>query len=201
VQIGEPSRTHIKRYHDLLGEVEAEAGRINWRFQTNHWRPIVYLPWHHTHQEIQKYYKAADLCLVTSLHDGMNLVSKEFIAARDDDQGALILSQFAGASHQLRDALIVNPYDTEQLADAMHVALEMDPLERSARMHRLRQVVKEFNIYRWAADLISGLSEIRLDSQGDAEAARHAPPAAPRLVPDTTPSEEAFFARREQARY
>jgi trehalose-6-phosphate synthase/uncharacterized membrane protein affecting hemolysin expression len=201
VQIGEPSRTHIKRYHDLLGEVEAEVGRINWRFQTNHWRPIIYLPWHHTHHEIQKYYKAADLCMVTSLHDGMNLVSKEFIAARDDDQGALILSQFAGASHQLRDALIVNPYDTEQLADAMHFALEMDPLERSARMHRLRQVVKEFNIYRWAADLISGLSEIRLDSDGDAEAARHATPAAPRLVPETTPSEEAFFARREQARY
>ena len=199
VQIGEPSRTHIKRYHDLLGEVEAEVGRINWRFQTNRWRPIVYLPWHHTHQEIQKYFKAADLCLVTSLHDGMNLVSKEFIAARDDDQGALILSQFAGASHQLRDALIVNPYDTEQLADAMHFALAMDPLERSARMHRLRQVVKEFNIYRWAADLISGLSEIRLDSASEAEPGRHGATASARLIPETAPNEEEFFARRQQA--
>jgi trehalose 6-phosphate synthase len=201
VQIGEPSRTHIKRYHDLLGEVEAEAGRINWRFQTNHWRPIVYLPWHHSHQEIQRYYKAADLCLVTSLHDGMNLVSKEFIAARDDDQGALILSQFAGASHQLRDALIVNPYDTEQLADAMHFALEMDPSERSARMHRLRQVVKEFNIYRWAADLISGLSEIRLEPGSDAEPGRHESRAPAKLIPDTAPNEGEISARRELAGY
>jgi len=184
-----------------LGEVEAAAGRINWRFQTNRWRPIVYLPWHHTHQEIQRYYKAADLCLVTSLHDGMNLVSKEFIAARDDDQGALILSQFAGASHQLRDALIVNPYDTEQLADAMHFALEMDPLERSARMHRLRQVVKEFNIYRWAADLISGLSEIRLESDRDTEPGRHPAPVAARLVPETGPSEGSFLVRRDQTPY
>jgi trehalose 6-phosphate synthase len=198
VQIGDPSRTHIKRYHDLLGEVEAEVGRINWRFQTNHWRPIVYLPRHHTHQEIQRYYKAADLCLVTSLHDGMNLVCKEFIAARDDNQGALILSQFAGASHQLRDALIVNPYDTEQLADAMHFALEMDPLERSTRMHRLRQVVKEFNIYRWAADLISGLSEIRLEADAEAESGRHGVRASARPLRDTTPKEGEIFARREK---
>jgi trehalose 6-phosphate synthase len=198
VQIGDPSRTHIKRYHDLLGEVEAEAGRINWRFRTNHWRPIVYLPRHHTHQEIQRYYKAADLCLVTSLHDGMNLVCKEFIAARDDNQGALILSQFAGASHQLRDALIVNPYDTEQLADAMHFALEMDPLERSTRMHRLRQVVKEFNIYRWAADLISGLSEIRLEADAEAESGRHGVRASERSLHDTTPKEGEIFARRER---
>jgi trehalose 6-phosphate synthase len=169
VQIGEPSRTHIKRYHDLLGEVEGEADRINWRFQKNGWKPIIYLGRHHTHQEIQRYYKAADLCLVTSLHDGMNLVAKEFIAARDDDQGALILSRFAGASQELRDALIVNPYDTEQLAEAIHFALVMDPSERSARMHRLRQVVKEFNIYRWAADLITELSEIRLGAQVEAE--------------------------------
>jgi trehalose 6-phosphate synthase len=131
----------------------------------------------------------------------MNLVSKEFIAARDDDQGALILSQFAGASHQLRDALIVNPYDTEQLADAMHFALEMDPSERSARMHRLRQVVKEFNIYRWAADLISGLSEIRLEPDGDAEPGRHETRAPVKLIPDTAPNEGEISARRELAGY
>jgi len=172
VQIGEPSRTHIKRYHDLLGEVEAEADRINWRFQSAHWKPIIYLNRHHTHPEIQRYYKAADLCLVTSLHDGMNLVAKEFIAARDDDQGALILSQFAGASQELRDALIVNPYDLEQLADAMHFALVMDPSDRSARMHRLRQAVKEFNIYRWAANLITELAQIRLESDVEAESGR-----------------------------
>ena len=169
VQIGEPSRTHIKRYHDLMAEVEAEAGRINWRFRTNHWRPIIYLGRHHSHQEIQRYYKAADLCLVTSLHDGMNLVAKEYIAARGDEQGVLILSRFAGASHELRDAMIVNPYDTEQLAEAIHFALLMDPSERSARMHRLRRVVKEFNVYRWAADLITELSAIRLDARVEVE--------------------------------
>jgi len=164
VQIGAPSRTHIKCYHDLLGEVEAEADRINWRFQSSQWKPILYLQRHHTHQEIQRYYKAADLCMVTSLHDGMNLVAKEYVAACEDDQGALILSRFTGASRELRDAVIVNPYDTEQLPDAIHFALTMDPAERSARMHRMRQIVKNFNIYRWAADLVTDLCEIRLDT-------------------------------------
>ena len=164
VQIGAPSRTHIKRYHDLLGEVEAEADRINWRFQSGQWKPILYLQRHHTHQEIQRYYKAADLCMVTSLHDGMNLVAKEYVAACEENQGVLILSRFTGASHELRDALVVNPYDTEQLADAIHFALVMDPVERSARMHRMREIVKNFNIYRWAADLVTELCEIRLDT-------------------------------------
>lgn len=164
VQIGAPSRTHIKRYHDLQGEVESEADRINWRFQTARWRPIVYLHRHHNHQEIQRYYRAADLCLVTSLHDGMNLVAKEYVAARNDDQGVLVLSRFAGASGELRDAVLVNPYDTEQLAEALFFSLQMDPEERSARMHRMRKVVKEFNIYRWAAELITELCEIRLEN-------------------------------------
>jgi trehalose 6-phosphate synthase len=164
VQIGAPSRTHIKRYHELLGEVEAEAERINWRFQSGQWKPILYLQRHHNHQEIQRFYKAADLCMVTSLHDGMNLVAKEYVAACEEDQGVLILSRFTGASRELRDAVIVNPYDTEQLADAIRFALVMDPVERSARMHRMRQVVKNFNIYRWAADLVTDLCEIRLDT-------------------------------------
>ncbi len=163
VQIGAPSRTHIKRYHDLLGEVESEADRINWRFQTSTWKPIVYLKRHHTHEEIGHYYKAADLCLVTSLHDGMNLVAKEFVAARDDEGGVLILSRFTGASRELRDALVVNPYDTEQLAEAIRYALEMDPDEKGARMCRMRQVVKDHNIYRWAGSLIEELSQIRPD--------------------------------------
>ncbi|MGH9375346.1 MAG: alpha,alpha-trehalose-phosphate synthase (UDP-forming) [Terriglobia bacterium] len=161
VQIGAPSRTHIKRYHDLLADVEAEADRINWRFQTATWRPIVFLKRHHSHAEIECYYKAAHLCLVTSLHDGMNLVSKEFVAARDDDQGVLILSGFTGASRELRDALIVNPYDTEQMASAIYYALEMNPEERSARMRRMRGVVRDHNIYRWAATLISEVAEMR----------------------------------------
>jgi trehalose 6-phosphate synthase len=163
VQIGAPSRTHIRRYHDLLGEVEAAAERINCRFQFPSWKPIVYLSRHHTHREIEKYYRAADVCLVTSLHDGMNLVAKEFVAARQDEQGALILSPFTGACRELRDALVVNPYHTEQLAEALRYALEMDPEESRSRMHRMRQVVKEHNIYRWAGDLITELADIRIE--------------------------------------
>lgn len=163
VQIGAPSRTHIKRYHDLLAEAEAEADRINWRFQTSEWKPIVFLKRHHSHKEIEPYYRAADVCLVTSLHDGMNLVAKEFVSMRDDEHAALILSRFTGAARELRDALIVNPYDAEQLAEAIRFALEMDPEERKARMQRMRRTVREHNIYRWAGTLITELSEIRLD--------------------------------------
>ncbi|HXJ92147.1 MAG TPA: trehalose-6-phosphate synthase [Terriglobia bacterium] len=163
VQIGAPSRTRIKTYSDLMAEVEWEAERINERFQAGKWRPIVFLKRHHSHQEIDAYYRAAHLCMVTSLHDGMNLVAKEFVASRDDEQGALILSGFTGASRELRDAIIVNPYDTEALADAIRTALDMDPVERNARMQRMRRVVKDHNIYRWAASLIAELSEIRIE--------------------------------------
>jgi alpha,alpha-trehalose-phosphate synthase [UDP-forming] len=163
VQIGAPSRTHIKRYHDLMAEVEAEANRINWRFQSGKWRPIVFLNHHHSHQQIARFYDAADFCLVTSLHDGMNLVAKEFVAARDDCQGMLLLSAFTGASRELQDALIINPYDTEQTADAILRALEMDPRDKKIRMQRLRRVVRDNNVYRWAASLIDELSETRID--------------------------------------
>jgi alpha,alpha-trehalose-phosphate synthase [UDP-forming] len=162
VQIGAPSRTHIKRYHDLLGEVESEADRINWRFQRGSWRPIVYLKRQHSHEEVQRYYRAADVCLVTSLHDGMNLVAKEFLAARDDEQGVLILSRFTGAARELNDALIVNPYDIEQMAEAIRIALELPAEERQARMRRMRRVVQEHNVYRWAGNLIADLSNVRL---------------------------------------
>lgn len=163
VQIGAPSRTHIKRYHDLFAEVEAEAERINWRFQTRTWKPIIFLKRHHSHQEIEPFYKVADLCMVTSLHDGMNLVAKEFVAARDDEQGALILSRFTGACRELHDALVVNPYDIEELAEAIHRALEMEPEERGARMQRMRRIVREHNVYRWAGSLIAELAQIGPD--------------------------------------
>jgi trehalose-6-phosphate synthase len=163
VQIGAPSRTNIQRYHDLVVEVEAEAARINARFLTGGWKPIALLTRHHSHSEILPYYRAADLCMVTSLHDGMNLVAKEFVAAREDEQGALILSQFTGATRELRDAIIVNPYDAEQVAESIRVALEMDSAERRTRMQRMRRIIKEHNVYRWAGNLISELSEIRID--------------------------------------
>jgi trehalose 6-phosphate synthase len=155
----------IKRYLELYADVEAETNRINRRFMTNLWKPIVLLKRHHSHQEIERFYRASDLCLVTSLHDGMNLVAKEYVAARDDERGVLILSRFAGASRELHDALIVNPYDNEVIADAIHTALEMPAPEIERRMQALRRTVREHNIYRWAANLISELSEIRIAPQ------------------------------------
>jgi trehalose 6-phosphate synthase len=102
--------------------------------------------------------------MVTSLHDGMNLVAKEYVAARHDDQGMLILSRFTGASHELSDALVVNPYDTDELAQAIHAALTMPADEKRVRMQRMRAVVKENNVYRWAGNLIGELAGIRLET-------------------------------------
>ncbi|HYA96650.1 MAG TPA: trehalose-6-phosphate synthase [Methylomirabilota bacterium] len=163
VQIGAASRTQIERYKRLLEEVHAEADRINARFQAGKWKPIVLLK-HHSHEEIARFYRAASVCVVSSLHDGMNLVAKEFVAARDDDRGVLILSTFAGAAHELTDALLVNPYDVRQVAAALQHGLEMPEEEQASRMSRMRRLVREHNIYRWAANLLSDLTEIRTDA-------------------------------------
>ena len=164
VQIAAPSRTAIKRYQELVDLVQSEVTRINRRFQTDAWSPIVLLVRHHTHTEIEPFYRAADVCLVTSLHDGMNLVAKEFVAARDDEDGVLILSRFAGASAELDDALVVNPYDAEQLASALYEALTMSDDERRLRMRRMRETVREHNVFRWAGRLIADLAAIRVAS-------------------------------------
>jgi trehalose 6-phosphate synthase len=175
VQIGAPSRTHIKRYHDLQAEIEAEADRINWRFQADQWRPIVLLNRQHSHQEVETYYRAADLCLVTSLHDGMNLVAKEFVANRHDERGVLILSCFTGAARELRDALQVNPYDIDQTAEAIHAALEMPSEEKQLRMQRMRKLLRENNVYRWAGTLIGELCDVRLDAPDLPGSGAHTP--------------------------
>jgi alpha,alpha-trehalose-phosphate synthase [UDP-forming] len=164
VQIGAPSRTDIPRYQQFLDEVTAEADRINSRFQSGKWKPIVLLKKHHSHHEITRFYHAASVCMVTSLHDGMNLVAKEFVASRDDEHGVLILSTFAGAALELTDALQVNPYDVQQTAAAILRALEMPDDEQAARMYRMRTKVKDYNVYRWAANLLSDLTEIRIDT-------------------------------------
>ena len=121
-------------------------------------------------QRVAAYYRAADLCLVTSLHDGMNLVAKEFVATRRDERGVLILSCFTGAARELRDALQVNPYDIDQTADAIRAALEMPSEEKEIRMHRMRKTVREHNVYRWAGNLIAELCEVRLDDQAASSA-------------------------------
>jgi len=170
VQIGAPSRTDIPRYQQFLDEVTAEAERINARFQAGRWKPIVLLKRHHSHEEIERYFRAASVCMVTSLHDGMNLVAKEFVAARDDNHGALILSTFTGAARELTDAILVNPYDVDQMANAIHQALEFSDEEQVQRMSRMRKTVYEHNIYRWAASLLSDLTEIRVDTVDKTEA-------------------------------
>jgi trehalose-6-phosphate synthase len=172
VEIGAPSRTHIKRYHDLLADVEAESDRINLRFQSGKWKPIVFLKRHYSHQEISRYYRAADLCLVTSLHDGMNLVAKQFVAARHDEQGVLLLSRFTGVAREFVDAALINPYDIERTADAIRYALEIATDERRVRMQRMRKLVKEQNIYRWAGNLIADLCSVRIDYAHDSNESR-----------------------------
>jgi alpha,alpha-trehalose-phosphate synthase [UDP-forming] len=164
VQIGAPSRTRIERYQDLEEELSEEVERINRRFRTSAWKAIVFLKRQHSQAEILPYYREADVCLVTSLHDGMNLVAKEYVAARQDEQGVLILSRFTGASHELKDALIVNPYDTDELARAIHTALSMPAEEKRMRMQHMRAEVQENNVYRWAGNLINELAGIRLEN-------------------------------------
>ena len=121
------------------------------------------------HEEVGRWYKVADVCLVTSLHDGMNLVAKEYVAARDDEDGMLVLSKFTGAAVELRDALIVNPYDIGGVAEAIHLGLEMKRTERRQRMRRMRRQVMEHNIYRWAARILGDLRELRLEGAGAAQ--------------------------------
>jgi trehalose 6-phosphate synthase len=164
VQIAAPSRTRIPAYIDLRRNVEATAEQINARFGTPNWRPVILIERQCNHEEVGMWYRAADVCLVTSLHDGMNLVAKEYIASREDGDGVLILSKFTGAAVELRDALIVNPYDIDGVAESIHRALEMPVAERRTRMQRMRRQVMEHNVYRWAATVLGDLRDLRIEA-------------------------------------
>lgn len=155
IQIAPPSKSKIKKYQEYSEQVDKEVNRVNSLYKTKKWKPIVLINRHHSHQELNQYYKLANICIITSLHDGMNLVAKEFIAAKDDQKGVLILSQFTGASKELKDALIVNPYDGEQTSEAIHIALSMSSSEQIRRMKKLRDSVKKYNIYRWSAEFLN----------------------------------------------
>ena len=161
VQIGAPSRTFIKSYSDMIIAAEKEVERINNRFKSKNWKAILFLKRHHSHEEITPFYSSADFCMVTSLHDGMNLVAKEFVAERTMTDGVLILSRFAGASQEMQGAIIINPYDIEKTADAIKKALEMPIDEQQLRMKQMRQGIVGNNVYSWAAKLLRTMATIQ----------------------------------------
>jgi trehalose 6-phosphate synthase len=160
-QLAAPSRTLIENYRLLNERVEALASRINARFAEGTYRPIVLLRAHHEPPTIFRYLRAADLCYVSSLHDGMNLVAKEFVAAREDERGVLVLSRFTGAARELTGALVVNPYDLEEASAALATALAMPPAEQAERLRAMRRLVAEFNVYRWAGRMLVDAARIR----------------------------------------
>jgi trehalose 6-phosphate synthase len=155
VQVGAPSRVHISTYRHLNEEIARRVDEINWRHGQLTWRPIVLLNEHFDAEQVVLLYRIAAGCVVSSLHDGMNLVAKEFIAARDDCQGTLVLSPFAGAARELTDAILANPYAVDELAEALRLALAMPPEEQERRMRRMRAQIEDNNIYRWAGMLLS----------------------------------------------
>jgi len=161
IQIAAPTRGRIEEYQAYEARVRALAARINERFAEAAYPPILLLVEHHQPQDIYEYYRASDLCMVTSLHDGMNLVAKEFVSSRDDERGALILSQFTGAARELPEALIVNPYDADQCAAALHLALTMPAGEQRARIRLMRGLIQEFNVYRWAGRMLIDAAGMR----------------------------------------
>jgi len=162
IQIAAPTRNRIEQYQQYDARVRSLAERLNERFAAkDRPPPVVLCVQSHQPEQVYEYYRAADVCMVTSLHDGMNLVAKEFVSARDDERGVLILSQFTGASRELPEALIVNPYDSDQCATALHVALSMPEADQRARMRLMRGLVREFNVYRWAGRMLLDAAHMR----------------------------------------
>lgn len=158
LQIGSPTRSGEGKYGEYAAQVRAEAHRINERFGRGEWRPIVFENRSYSHEELRRLYRLADVCLVTSLHDGMNLVAKEYVAARSEESGALVLSHFAGASRDLPGSLLINPYSAEETAETIRGALTMPESEQHRRMKQMRNAVRDYNVYRWSAELIKSLA-------------------------------------------
>jgi trehalose 6-phosphate synthase len=161
VQLAAPSRTKIERYRQLNEVVEKLAARINERFGQDGYEPIIMLRSHHEPPEVFRFFRAADVCYVSSLHDGMNLVAKEFVAARTDLKGVLVLSEFTGAAKELTEALIVNPYDLDASSNALATALTMPDTEQRDRMRSMRSIIAQFNVYRWAGKMLVDAARLR----------------------------------------
>jgi trehalose 6-phosphate synthase len=168
IQVAAPTRSGIDDYQNHEAAVRALATRINERFGRggrDSPPPIILKVEHHEPRDVYEYYRAAEFCVVSSLHDGMNLVAKEYVSARDDERGVLILSQFTGAARELPEALIVNPYDSDQFAAALHLALVMPAAEQRDRMRLMRGLVAEFNVYRWAGRMLLDAATMRRRSR------------------------------------
>ncbi len=161
IQVAAPSRAKLPAYQALQRDTLAETERINARFATPSWKPIVLVDRQQSAQQVSELFRAADFCLVNSLHDGMNLVSKEFVAARDDEDGVLILSAFTGAARELVEALLVNPFCVSETAAAIEAAITMPPQERRERMRLMRRTVMENNVYRWAGRTLLDIAQVR----------------------------------------
>ena len=173
VQVAAPTRSALEEYKTFQQRIHSLTDRINRRFGDPRYQPVRLLAEHHDHDSINMLFRAAQICVVTSLHDGMNLVSKEFVAARDDEQGVLVLSRFAGAARELSEALIVNPYHVEETADALHRAAMMPPAEQRERMASLRMTVRENNVFRWAGRMLADAGRFRLRERIAARVQRH----------------------------
>jgi len=168
VQVAVPSRMRIPQYKQLSKDIRSLADEINRKWSHGGWRPIILIERHVARLPLIALHRMADFCVVSSLHDGMNLVAKEYVASRFDEDGVLILSDFAGASRELTDAVVVNPFHEDELSQAILQALEMPREERYRRMKKMRAVVAENNIYRWAGKIISAL--VNLESSPGAHA-------------------------------
>ena len=160
IQAGVPSRTQVKEYRRLNEQVDAGVAALNWKYGRRDWQPLIFLREHVPFATLLALYRMAHFAVVSSLHDGMNLVAKEFVAAQVDANGVLVLSPFTGAARELTEALIVNPYSSHEMAERIRDAIEMGPVEIRRRMGRLRAQVRENNIYKWAADIIKKLSKL-----------------------------------------
>ncbi len=161
IQIAAPSRTNIDQYQNFDAQVRALALKINKRFSKEGYEPILLKVEHHEPDSVYEHYRAADVCMVTSLHDGMNLVAKEFVSSREDNQGVLILSQFTGAARELLEALVINPYNIDECAHALNIALTMAPNEQKDRMRSMRSLIQEYNVYRWAGRMLIDAAQMR----------------------------------------
>jgi trehalose 6-phosphate synthase len=189
LQIAAPTRGHLDAYRITQVEAQNVAQDVNDRFSRPGWQPIILVARHHEPEEVFTLFRAADLCLVSSLHDGMNLVAKEFVAARDDEDGVLVLSTFAGASRELREALIVNPYDVRAMGESIHQALSMPLEQRRERMRLMREMVGEHNVYYWAGRMLLDAARLRKRRQIELHVA-DVPPAVPDGISATNDGEE-----------